>query len=124
MVFLYDDRVFTYDDLLNAVSGSNTYCPLYRTDELFPFFVNLVKALAAGLPLTLLDSDIKASEIDGIDEDAINQEESFEAGTYCGADEIVAAMEASDYDLHLRNHRSAQKDCTYRCIPDTCRKEG
>ena len=42
MVFLYDDRVFTYDDLLNAVSGSNTYCPLYRTDELFPFFVNLV----------------------------------------------------------------------------------
>ena len=96
MVFLYDDRVFTYDDLLNAVSGSNTYCPLYRTDELFPFFVNLVKALAAGLPLTLLDSDIKASEIDGIDEDAINQEESFEAGTYCGADEIVAAMEASE----------------------------
>lgn len=96
MVFLYDDREFTYDDLLNAVSGSNTYCPLYRTDELFPFFVNLVKALAAGLPLTLLDSDINASEIDGIDEDAINLEESFEAGTYSGTDEIVAALQASE----------------------------
>ena len=95
MVFLYDDRVFTYDDLLNAVSGSGTYCPLYRTTELFPFFANLVKALAAGLPLTLLDSDINASEVDGISEDEINLEKSFEAGTYRGIDDILAAMRTS-----------------------------
>lgn len=101
MVFLYDDRVFTYDDLLNAVSGSDTYCPLYRTTGLFPFFVNLVKALAAGLPLTLLDSDINASEVDGISEDDINLVESFGAKTYHGIDDIVTAMLTSQSQITI-----------------------
>ena len=68
MVFLYDDREYTYADLLDAVSGSTAYCPFLRSKELFPFFVNMVKALAAGLPLTLVDSDINPSEIDGLDD--------------------------------------------------------
>ena len=52
MVFLYDDREYTYADLLSAVSGSAAYCPLLRSKELFPFFVNMVKALAALPDLT------------------------------------------------------------------------
>ena len=101
MIFLYDDRVYTYDDLLNAISGSNTYYPMYRTTELFSYFVNLVKALAAGLPLTLLDSDINASEIDGVSEDDINKETFFDAKVFCGMDDIVAALQKSQSSITI-----------------------
>ena len=101
MVFLHDDREYTYDDLLNAISSSDTYYPLYRTKELFPYFANLVKALAAGQPLTLVDSDINASEIDGVNEEDINKEVLFEAKTYGSMDEMVAALQQSQSTITI-----------------------
>ena len=95
MVFLYDDREYTYADLLDAVSGSTAYCPFLRSKELFPFFVNMVKALAAGLPLTLVDSDINPSEIDGLDDSEVNVEKTFEARHFDNVDEVVAAVRQS-----------------------------
>lgn len=101
MVFLHDDRSYTYDDLLNAISGSNTYYPLYRTKELFPYFTNLVKALAAGQPLTLVDSDINASEIDGVNEEDINKVVTFDAKTYGSMDDLVAALQQSQSTITI-----------------------
>lgn len=95
MVFLYDSETYTYADLLKAISGSGTYYPLYRSKGLFPYFANLVKALAAGMPLTLVDSDINASEIDGVNESDINVERSFTPKSYQNMDEIVAALQQS-----------------------------
>lgn len=101
MVFLYDSETYTYDDLLKTISGSGTYYPLYRTKELFPYFANLVKALAAGLPLTLVDSDINASEIDGVNESDINVEHSFTSKSYQSMDEIVAALQQSKSEITI-----------------------
>lgn len=101
MVFLYDSETYTYDDLLKAISGSGTYYPLYRTKELFPYFANLVKALAAGMPLTLIDSDINASEIDGVNESDINAERSFAPKTYQSMDEVVAALQQSKSEITI-----------------------
>lgn len=101
MVFLYDDREYTYADLLSAVSGSAAYCPLLRSKELFPFFVNMVKALAAGLPLTLVDSDINPSEIDGLDEGAVNVEKTFEARHFASIDEVIAAVRQSPSQITI-----------------------
>lgn len=101
MVFLYDSETYTYDDLLKAISGSGTYYPLYRTKELFPYFANLVKALAAGMPLTLVDSDINASEIDGVNECDINVERSFTPKSYQSMDEVVAALQQSKSEITI-----------------------
>ena len=101
MVFLYDSETFTYDDLLKAISGSGSYYPLYRTKELFPYFANLVKALAAGMPLTLIDSDINASEIDGVNESDINAERSFAPKSYQSMDEVVAALQQSKSEITI-----------------------
>lgn len=101
MVFLYDYKTYTYDDLLKVISGSGTYYPLYRTKELFPYFANLVKALAAGMPLTLIDSDINASEIDGINESDINVEVAFESQTYHSIDELVTALQQSKSEITI-----------------------
>lgn len=95
MVFLYDDRTYLYDDLLKAINESDTYFPFYKTKELFPFFANLIKALAAGMPLTLIDSDINASELDGVAEGDINSERSFERKTFQNINEVVTAVQQS-----------------------------
>lgn len=101
MVFLYDSETYTYDDLLKAISDSGIYYPLYRTKELFSYFGNLVKALAAGMPLTLVDSDINASEIDGVFESDINVERSFTPKSYQNMDEVVAALQQSKSEITI-----------------------
>lgn len=101
MVFLYDNEAYSYDDLLHAISGCGTYFPLYRTKELFPFFANMIKALAASMPLTLIDADINASEIDGVEESDINAEQSFEPKTYQSMEEVVAALQQSQSEITI-----------------------
>lgn len=101
MVFLYDDKAYSYEDLLNAISGSGEYCPLFKSKELFPYFANLVKALAASMPLTLIDSDINASEIDGVSEENINIKKTFEAKHYSSMDEVVAALQQSQSEITI-----------------------
>lgn len=101
MVFLYDDKAYSYDDLLQAISDSGTYYPLYKSKELYTYFVNLVKALAAGMPLTLIDSDINSSEIDGVNEEDINEEKTFEAKSYGNMYEVVAALQQSKSEITI-----------------------
>lgn len=101
MVFLYDDKAYSYDDLLQAISGCGTYYPLFKSKELFPYFANLVKALVAGMPLTLIDSDINASEIDGVSEVDINVEKTFEAKNYGSMDDVVAALQQSHSEITI-----------------------
>lgn len=101
MVFLYDDKAYSYDDLLNNISGSGVYCPLFKSKELFPYFANLVKALAAGMPLTLIDSDINAFEIDGVGEEKFNDEKTFEPPKYNSIDDIVAALQQSQSEITI-----------------------
>lgn len=101
MIFLYDNKIYSYEDLLNAISGSGEYCPFFKSKELFPYFANLVKALAAGMPLTLIDSDINASEIDGVSEDDINVKKTFEAKSYSSMDEVVIALQQSQSEITI-----------------------
>lgn len=101
MVFLYDDKAYSYDDLLQAINGSGTYYPLFKSKEQFPYFANLVKALAASMPLTLIDSDINASEIDGVSEEDINVEKTFEARNYSSMDDVVDALLQSQSEITI-----------------------
>ena len=62
MVFLYDDKAYSYEDLLDVISGSGEYCPLFKSKELFPYFANLVKALAAGGYCVMIGSLVAGTE--------------------------------------------------------------
>ena len=100
-VFLYDGKDYSYDELLKAVSGSDEYFPQLRTNELFSFYVNFVKALIAGKPLTLIDSDINVVELDGIEKTDINRKQTIERIVCKNMDEVIKALKESNSEITL-----------------------
>lgn len=70
-------REYSYETLVQDINRDSFYCPLLQTNDLYLFFVNLVKALSCNQPVVLLDSDLKGEEISGIDLSLINNEETI-----------------------------------------------
>ena len=102
MTFLIDNgAIYSYSDLLNAINQSKEYIPMMRTKDLFEYFVNVVKALYASRPLILLDSDINASEIDGIEEDDINKTEFIGELHITSFAEVVKAIQESQSEITI-----------------------
>lgn len=101
-VFLIDNgKVYTYTDLLNSLNASSQYYPLYKTADIYAYFVNLIQALINSKSLVLLDSDLNPSEIDGIDESMVNVAETVEQPQYANMDEVVAALQQSSSEITI-----------------------
>ena len=101
-MFLIDnDKSYSYDDLLQSLNISSEYCPLYKTSDIYSYFVNLIKALAANKPLVLLDSDLNPAEIDGVDEHLVNVKEGIAKKSYMSMDEIVEAIQNSKSEITI-----------------------
>lgn len=102
MIFLYDDEhSYSYEELLANLNNSSEYFPLYRTKDVFCYFVNLIKALASNQPLILLDSDINASEIDGLDESKINVPATINPLALASMEEVVDAVQKSSSSITI-----------------------
>ena len=101
-VFLYNGaKEYSYEMLVDSINRHREYSPLYKTDDLFAYFENLVKAIAAGRPLTLLDSDLSVSEIEGLDNGAVNVPVKLDETTYSSVDALVAAVLASSSEITI-----------------------
>lgn len=71
--FLIDkSRRFIYADLVDAINRKQEYYPLFKNKDLFPYFVNLLSALASNQPLVLLDADLNSDEIEDVKERDVN----------------------------------------------------
>ena len=101
-MFLIDnDKSYSSDDLLQSLNMSSEYCPLYKTSDIYSYFVNLIKALAANKPLVLLDSDLNPAEIDGIDENLVNVKEEIDKKSYKSMGEIVEDIQNSTSEITI-----------------------
>ena len=102
MVFLYDNgKAYGYDDLLRSLNEGASYYPYYKTFDVYAYFVNLIKALAASKPLVLLDFDINPSEIEGLDESKVNVAESVVPVSFLNIDEVEAAVQGSKSEITI-----------------------
>lgn len=102
MTFLFDNgKEYGYEDLLRALNEGTTYYPYYKTSDVFSYFVNLIKALAASKPLVLLDSDINPSEIDGLDESRVNVAEPIAPVLLQSMDKVVSAVQNSKSEITI-----------------------
>lgn len=102
MVFLSDkEQAYSYDDLLRSLNDGTEYYPYYKTSDVYSYFVNLIKAIASGQPLVLLDSDINPSEIDGLDESKVNVAENIAPTSFQSMDEVVSAVQNSKSEITI-----------------------
>lgn len=102
MIFLYDEgHSYSYEDLLANLNNSSEYYPLFRTKDVFCYFVNLIKAMASNQPLVLLDSDINASEIDGLDESMINMPATICPISLESMEAVVGAIQKSSSQITI-----------------------
>lgn len=101
-LFLVDkERTYSYEELLNSLNREHNYCPLFKGSALFDYFCNLIRALAFSKPLTLLDADLSASEVDGIDEAEINLKTAIEPFYLSSMEEVVAAIRNSHSEITI-----------------------
>lgn len=71
--FLIDNsETYDYQELLEYVNNASGYYKTYKTESLFKYFTNFIVALVNNLPLTLIDSDAKVNEIEGMGETDVN----------------------------------------------------
>lgn len=101
-VFLYNNEVqYTYQMLLDSINKHHEYYPLLKSNNLFEYFVNLIKAVINNKPLTLLDSDLNPSEIQGIDESGINKSEPLCDYNFKSIDLIISALQKSSSGITI-----------------------
>lgn len=100
--FLVDSgRTYFYEDLLRAINQSDQYYPLYKTQDVYAYFVNFIRAVVASEPLVLLDSDLNPSEIDGLDENQVNVSAELEPIHFDTMDEVVSALQQSQSEITI-----------------------
>lgn len=101
-MFLIDNGVsYSYADLLSAVTSGDTYYPLLRTNDVFGYFSNLIKALVNNVSLVLLDADLNSSELDGIEEYKVNLPASLRVRKYSNMEDVVAALQQSSSEITI-----------------------
>ena len=100
--FLIDnDKVYTYQDLLDAIQTDGFYYPYYKVHDVFLYFVNLVKALANNQSLVLLDSDLNSSEIENLNESLVNQPRIINTLSFSDISEVINAVKKSAAEITI-----------------------
>lgn len=102
LLFLVDnDKSYTYVELIKSLNTSFSYYPHYRTSVLYEYFVNLIKALICDQPLVLLDSDLNSLEIEGVNEQVINQAVDINFPRIISMDDIIRRIQHSKSEITI-----------------------
>ncbi len=101
-IFLYNrDDIYSYKMLLDSINKHREYYPLFKTTDLFAYFVNLIKGIVTNRPLMLLDSDLKLSEVEGIDESAVNVAVKLPEYHFENMEAVISALQNSTSELSI-----------------------
>lgn len=99
--FVNHARTYSYEDLLTALNQSSQYVPLFKTQDVYAYFVNFIRAVVSNKPLVLLDSDLNPSEIDGLDEKQVNVAKGLEPVRFETMEEVVLALQQSQSEITI-----------------------
>lgn len=100
--FLIDNQqVYSYEDLLCDINHTHIYIPLYRTNSLYDYFVNFLRALVNNKSLVLLDSDISSEELQNLGIANINQGEQLEARHFDNVTDLIGTALSSTSEITI-----------------------
>lgn len=101
-VFLHDgDKQYTYEMLIESINQHPEYYPLFKTQDIFSYFENLIKAIVTNSPLVLLDSDLNTSEVADVDESMVNVATPLVSYYFNDVDAIVKALQNSKSEITI-----------------------
>lgn len=101
-VFLIDGQnYYLYDELLSRINSAKSYCPLYKTDNLYDYFYNFVLALVSNRDLVLLDSDISISEINSINVSSTNVFVEIEKRKFHSMNELLLKLQETKSEITI-----------------------
>jgi len=101
-IFLFcGDKQYSYEMLIESINLRREYYPLYKTQDIFAYFENLIKAIVTNSPLVLLDSDLNPSEMPSVDESMVNVATKLVDYQFDNMDAIVAALQNSTSEITI-----------------------
>lgn len=101
-LFLADNGVdYSYMDFLFDVNAANQYRPLYQTDSLYAYFLNLIVALISDQPLTLVDSDMSENEVMGLGMGELNSVVTIEHTPYDNMPALIDKVLRSSSEITI-----------------------
>lgn len=94
-------KTYSYQFLIDEINKKNEYFPLYKTNDLFLFFVNFVKAIANNQKITLIDSDVNISEISNFNASLINKAVKIDSFHFDDYNSIISSIHNSTSDITI-----------------------
>lgn len=101
-MFLIDrEHKYTYEELKNQVNASTSYRPIFQSYSLFHYFKNLLLALVSDNPVTLIDADLKYSELSEEEAKCLNCKSPVRKSNFLSMEEILDKVRSSKSEITI-----------------------
>lgn len=102
VVFLHSaGKTYTYEELVENINQSTTYCPYFQSKDLYVYFSNLIKALATNKPIVLIDADSSPADMPYLDFALVNKPQEVGASSFKDMDELIDALSQSTSEITI-----------------------
>lgn len=99
-IFCVDhDRIYTYTALLGDIKAARSYYPCRLFDNLNDYFRNLILALIYNRSITLLDSDLRAGELQDLGVSELQAVPIEDVRSWGSIEEVIGAVQASTAEV-------------------------
>ena len=101
-VFLHSaGKTYTYEELVENINRSTTYCPYFQSKDLYAYFANLIKALVTNQPIVLIDADSSPADMPYLDFSLVNKPQEIGASSFKDMDELIDALSQSASEITI-----------------------
>ena len=101
-VFLHSaGKTYTYEELVENINRSTTYCPYFQSKDLYAYFANLIKALVTNQPIVLIDADSSPADMPYLDFALVNKLQEVGVSSFKDMDELIEALSQSTSEITI-----------------------
>lgn len=101
-VFLHSaGKTYTYEELVDDINRSTTYCPYFQSKDLYAYFANLIKALVTNHPVVLIDADSSPADMPYLDFTLVNNPQEIGASSFKDMSELIEALSQSTSEITI-----------------------
>ena len=101
-VFLHSaGKTYTYEELVENINRSTTYCPYFQSKDLYAYFANLIKALVTNQPIVLIDADSSPADMPYLDFALVNKPQEVGVSSFKDMDELIEALSQSTSEITI-----------------------